>query len=119
MDFHSRRCLDGDSVQAVVLREVEIEPGVKVECVPEFCYLGDTLDSGGGVEEAARARVRCAWAKFKELTPILTACGALYSIKGKIYRACGQRVLTYGSETWAMKAENLKSLDRTERMMVR
>ena len=23
-------------------------------CVPEFCYLGDTIGSGSGVEEAAR-----------------------------------------------------------------
>ena len=41
---------------------------MKLECVPKFCYLGDTLGVGGGVEEAARARVRCAWAKFKELS---------------------------------------------------
>ena len=50
MNFHYRRCLNGDSVQAVVLREVEIECVVKVECVPKFCYLGNTLGSGGGVE---------------------------------------------------------------------
>ena len=37
-DFHCRRCLDGDSV--VLLSEVELEPGVKVECVSKFCYLG-------------------------------------------------------------------------------
>ena len=53
-----------------------------------FCYLGDTLGVGGGAEEAARARVRCACAKFKELSPILTARGASYRIKVKIYRAC-------------------------------
>ena len=41
---------------------------MKLECAPKFCYLGDTLGAGGGVEEAARARVRCAWAKFKELS---------------------------------------------------
>ena len=29
------------------------------------------------------------------------------------------RVLTYGTETWAMKAENLHSLKRAEHMMVR
>ena len=40
--------------QSVLLKEVVIEPNVK------FCYLGDTLGAGGGVEEAARARVRCA-----------------------------------------------------------
>ena len=35
--------------------------------------------------------------------------------------ACVQSVLTYGigTETWAMKAENLHSLERAERMMVR
>ena len=42
-------------------------------------YLGDTLGAGGGVEEAARARVRCAWAKFKKLSPILTAQGTEYN----------------------------------------
>ena len=92
---------------------------MKMECVPKFCYLGDTLGAGGGVEEAARARVRCAWAKFKELSPILTARGASYRIKGKIYKACVQSVLTYGTETWVMKKANLQSLERTERMMVR
>ena len=30
------------------------------------------------MEEAARARVRCDWAKFKGISPILTARGALY-----------------------------------------
>ena len=118
VDSNCRRCLDGDSVQAVELREVEIEPGVKVECVPKFCYMGDTLGSGGGVEEAARARVRCAWAKFKELSLISTARGASYRIK-RICRACVQSVLTYGTETWTIKVENLKSLERTEHMMVR
>ena len=66
------------------------------------------------MEEADRARVRCAWAKFKELSPILTARGPSYHIKGKIFRACVQSVLTYGTETWAMKAENLQSLERAE-----
>ena len=69
----------GNLFQSVLLKEVVIEPNVKLECVPKFCYLGDTLGVGGGVEEgveeAARARVRCAWAKFKELSPILTAGG--------------------------------------------
>ena len=71
------------------------------------------------MEEAVRARVRCAWAKFKELSPILTARGASYRIKGKIYKGCVQRALTYGTETWAMKKANLHSLERTKRMMVR
>ena len=37
--------------------------------------------------EAARARVRCAWAKFNELSPIRTARGASYCIQGNICKA--------------------------------
>ena len=72
-DFHCRRCLEdeNDLFQSVLLKKVVIEPNVKWECIPKFYYLGDTLDTGDGVEEAARARVRCAWAKFKELPHIL------------------------------------------------
>ena len=66
------------------------------------------------MEEAARVRVRCAWAKFKELSPILTVRGASYRIKGKIYKACVQSVLTYGTETWAMKKANLQNLEKNE-----
>ena len=73
--------------QSVLLKEVVIEPNVKLECVTKFCYLGDTLGAGG-VDEAARARVRCAWAKLKELSPILTARGVSHHMKGKIFRAC-------------------------------
>ena len=81
----------------------------------KLCYLGDTLGSGGGVVEAAS---EMCLAKVKELSPILTVRGASYRIKGRIYSACVQSVLIYGTETWAMKAEDLRSLERTERMMV-
>ena len=48
------------SFSQFLLKEVVIEPNGKLECVLKFCYLGNTLGVGGGVEEAARARVRCA-----------------------------------------------------------
>ena len=118
-DFKCKRCLDGDSDPVGLLTEVELEPGVKVECVSKFCYLGDTLGSGGGVVEAARARVRCAWAKFKELSPILTVRGASYRIKGRIYSACVQSVLIYGTETWAMKASRFQRLFPNPSWLVR
>ena len=44
---------------------------VKLECVYEFAYLGDTLNNIGGVEQAVAARVRAAWMKFRELSGIL------------------------------------------------
>ena len=56
VDFHCRRCLEREHglFQSVLLKEVVIEPNLKLECVPTFCYLGNTLGVGGG-EEAARA----------------------------------------------------------------
>ena len=50
---------------------------------------------------------------------LLTARGASLRVKGKIYRACVQRVLVYGSETWPMKAVDMRRLVRTENSMVR
>src|SRR5437867_1216289 len=91
----------------------------ELEVVDKFCYLGDVIGKGGGVEKASRARVRCAWGKFRYLRMLLTARGASLRVKGKIYRACVQRVLVYGSETWPMKVNDMQRLVRTETSMVR
>ena len=50
---------------------------------------------------------------------LLTVRGAFLRLKGMIYRACVQRVLVYGSETWPMKAVDMQRLVRTENSMVR
>jgi len=39
----------------------------------------------GGVEKTSRARVGCAWTKFRELTPVLT------SGEGKLLSKCKER----------------------------
>jgi hypothetical protein len=49
------------------------------------CYLGDMLGSGSGAEEASRARVWCAWGKFRELAPILIFSGESVKTKGKLF----------------------------------
>jgi len=38
-------------------------------------------------------------------------------LKGKIYKA--QSVLVYGSETWAMKVNDMRRLERAENTMLR
>ena len=75
------------------------------------------LCAGGGAEDASRTRVWSDWGKFNELAPVLTKRGISLKLKGKIYDACVQRVLVYGSETWAMKEGDLVSLRRAERMI--
>src|SRR6266516_4764497 len=70
-------------------------------------------------DESSRARVRCAWGKFRDLKMLLTAREASLRVKGKIYRACVQMVLVYGSETWPMKVDDMQRLVKTENSMVR
>ena len=43
--------------------------------------------AGGGAEEAYRTQVRCAWAKFRELAPIITSTGASLSGKRKVVQS--------------------------------
>ena len=50
VDFRCRICLEESPVESLLQREVEIEPNVKLECVPKFCHLGDTLGAGGGTK---------------------------------------------------------------------
>ena len=40
-------------------------------------------------------------------------------MKGKLYSTCVQCVMMYGSETWAMKVEDMQRLERAEKMMIR
>ena len=96
-----------------------LDSGVEFECVDRFCYLGDMIGAGGGAELASQTRVKCAWNKFRELSPILSARGASLKLKGKIYRTCVRSVMIYGSETWSMKIEDMQRLERAENMMVR
>ena len=117
--FRCQTCVFGKRARVEMMQEVALGTEGKLECVDKFRYLGDMIEAGGGVGEASRARVRSAWAKFKELAPILTSRGASLKVKGKVYKACVQRVLVYGSETWAMKMEDTHRLERAERMMVR
>jgi hypothetical protein len=97
--------------------------GVKVgddasERVGKFCYLGDTINANGGAESASVARTRCAWKKFRELSPILTGKHISLKIQGRVYETCVTSTMLYGNETWAMKAEQETRFERTEMRMV-
>ena len=74
VDFTCKKC--AGPVESVELKLDEksqfvLNSGEVLECVDKFCYLGDMIGRGGGVEEAVRNRVRCAWCKFRELYPLL------------------------------------------------
>ena len=77
------------------------------------------ISAGGGAELSSRMRVKCAWSKFRELSPILSSRSASLSIKGKIYKACVQSVMVYDSKKWPMIVDDRQRLKRTEKVMVR
>ena len=118
-NFRCAVCVQGGHGISGHEKEVVIDDAGRLEWVDRFCYLGDVLGCGGGVADAIRFRVKCAWGKFMELAPLLTLRGMSRMMKGKLYSACVQSVLVYGSETWASKSEDVQRMQSTERMMVR
>ena len=118
-EFKCSVCVAGKEGGSSERQELLLGPDCTLKVVDRFCYLGDVIGAEGGAEKASRARVRCAWAKFRELVPILTSRGASLKMKGKIYNACVRSVMIYGSETWAMRVEDMHRLERQDRIMVR
>ena len=91
----------------------------KLEEVTEFCYLGDTINSGGGNDIAAIRRVRSGWKKFRELSPMLTLKEMPLKQRSKLYTACVRSKMIYGSETWAMNTYIRNLFESTEMRMLR
>ena len=87
--------------------------------VDSFCYLGDVSGQSGGCFDAITLRVLSAWKNFRDLLPILTNRGFSSSVRGLVYNSCVRSVLLYGSETWAVKVENINRLTRNDNSMIR
>ena len=105
-------------------REIEFESNVKLNVYPSFAIWATHLVLEELWSRQLELECRCAWAKFKEISPILTALSASYHIKGKIYRdqsvlTCGIETWPYGTETWVWWLKICISLERAKCMMVR
>jgi hypothetical protein len=119
-EFQCKNCVSGvQNDQRVEDRVMDLGEDGSLEMVQQFCYLGDMIGAGGGSEEAVRCRIRCAWAKFNELAPMLTKRGLSLKMKGDLYVLYVRTVLVHGSETWAMKVGDMQRMIRTERSMIR
>ena len=94
------------------LNELLLMQDKKLDVVDSFCYLGDTIGAGGGCDLSVITRIRSAWGKFRELLPILTS-------PGQIYSTYIRTVLLYASECWAPNVNDLLKLQRNYRAMIR
>ena len=88
------------------------------EVVDQFCYLGDMISAGGGAEASLVSQVRSGWKKFRELLPLLTSRVFSLKMKGQLYAACVRSAMVYGSETWAVKEDDMHRIDHAEMYMV-
>ena len=115
--FICKRCLGECSDDApVTVFEVE---GHRYEMCDTFCYLGDTLNVGGGCSLAVATRIRSAWNKFRDLSGVLLSKGVSLRMKGVVYKSCVRPAMIYASETWAVKAADTGAIQRTEMRMLR
>ena len=118
-NFVCRACLGRTSDNDNGLMTEVVLDGDNLETVSEFCYLGDLVTREGGTEAAVTARISAGWRKFRELSGVLCGRGVSNRLKGILYKTCVRTAMTYGSETWAAKAEDLKRMTTADMRMVR
>jgi len=87
LNFVCKTCTAGGSSKAPMEIEMILSDDFSLDCVDEFCYLGDMIGASGGARSTSIARVRRAWKKFRELLPLLVGGSRSLKKKGQIYRA--------------------------------
>ena len=85
-----------------------------------FCYLGDSrVNASGGCEATVTAKARNGWVNFKECRELLNSKRFSLKTKGMVNQSCLRSAMLYGSETWCLRENEMESLRRAERSMVR
>ena len=116
--FQCKRCRGMVEETRGRREDLEVD-GMRYEVVTNFCYLGDVLDEGGGCAVAVSRRIRAGWSKFRELSGVVLAKDIPNHLKGFVYKTYIRPVAIYGCESWPMRAEEEKRLQRMERKMLR
>ena len=115
LEFRCARCLETPwAIDEREDKEVVVE-NEKLEVVPNFCYLGDMLSTGGGCELAVITCCKCTWGKFCQLLPFLTNCYLPLLMRGQVYSTCVRSVMLHAAEPWAMKVDTLNHLRHNDR----
>ena len=73
------------------------EPALKSE---KFRYLGSVMHESGGINHDVYSRIRAAWAKWREVTGVVSDRRIPPKLKGLIYKSIIRPVLLYGNECW-------------------
>ena len=77
------------------------------------------LSLGGGCELASITRCKCAWAKFRQLLPLLANRHLSLLTRGRVYSTCIRRAMLHAAETWPVTVSILNRLRRNDLAMIR
>ncbi len=90
----------------------------KIEIVPEYKYLGQTMSLINRTKNELKVRKAKAWKAFWAQKTILKGKMALKT-KIKILESTVYPVLTYGAQTWACTVNQIQKLGTTQHSMLR
>ena len=84
-----------------------------------FTYLGSCISAGCSVTDEINARISRARTAFANLRHLWRQRGIPLRLKGRVYKASVRAVLLYSSETWSLRAEDLRRLQVFENRCLR
>ena len=100
-NFECRVCMNGSNEEC---KNASNGCLGELERVNSYCYLGDNVNGGGGIELAVIRRIGLGWKAFNSVSSMLCGKRHTWNIKGQIYRTCVRPVMTYGSETCVVRS---------------
>ena len=92
--------------------------GTNLEIVDHYIYLGQLIHISGSLLPEINRRIRAGWIAFGRNNIIFKSRMPLY-LKKKAFDQCILPVLTYGCETWNLKAAVTQKLQVAQRSMER
>ena len=86
--------------------------GTSLRQVNTFKYLGVTISEEGGSEEAVRPRVSGTWAKWRDVSGVISDKNTPRKLKIKLYMTDIRPVLLYGAQCWTVRKKEEKILEK-------
>ncbi|KER19410.1 hypothetical protein T265_15549, partial [Opisthorchis viverrini] len=90
-----------------------------IEVVDKFVYLDSCISPGGLTKDEISIRIGKARAASANLRHLWRRRHISFYVKGRVYNAAVRSILLYGSETWSLRAEDIKRLSVFDHRCVR
>ena len=106
-------CLNGTPLGRVHMQSAQLPQ------VPEFKYLGSTLQSDGAMSSQINKRTQCGWNNWRKMSGVLCDKRVPSHVKGKIHKMIVQPATLCAMETVPATSSHVKKLEVTDMKMCR